>query len=225
MPIAKFKLDLDWKLHIIDLIVVIIGVTIAFGISSAAEKRKGQKEVATILAAMSNEILQDIDIFESHQIPKNEQISADLEQLIDMIYEDSFPPDSLAHLIRGGIGNYNWLLSRTTYESIVQSGKLDLIGNNELKLYIRNTYEVRYSQTKYIMDQAKAIRNRIKLHLDNQVDLRDDSSYLILAKDRKFKNLLSRYLVSLKSKVREYKTNAEVLKNLNKQIQTELAKK
>ena len=49
MPLAKFKIDLDWKLHVIDLIVVIIGVSIAFGIGNAAETRKGQKEVITIL--------------------------------------------------------------------------------------------------------------------------------------------------------------------------------
>lgn len=225
MPLAKFKLDLDWKLHVVDLIVVIIGVTIAFAITSAAEKRKGQKEVATILAAMSNEVVQDIRIFESHQIPKNDQISQELEELIEMLYNDSFPPDSLAQMIRQGISNYNWLLSRTTYESIVQSGKIDLIENNELKLYIRNTYEVRYSQTQHIMNRAKDVRREIILHLDDQVDLRDANSYFALAKDRKFRNLLSRYLSSLRSKVREYKTNVSVLKDLNQQIQAELANK
>lgn len=223
MPLAKFKLDLDWKLHVVDLIVVIIGVTIAFGISNAAEKRKGQKEVMTILQAMSREVQQDIDIFERHQIPRNQQIAVELDQLIDLLYDGSFPPDSLAVMIRNRIVNFNWLLSRTTYKSIIQSGKIDLIEDDELKLFIRNTYEVRHSQTDFIMKQAMAVRREIKSHLDDRVDLRDDGSYLILAEDRKFRNLLSRYLVFLEYKVKEYKKNVKILKELDDMIQAELA--
>lgn len=221
---TKFgKVKIEWSIHIVDLIVVIIGVSVAFGISNWASKQKQQKEIEVILNTMATEIERDIDVYTRHQIPVNSKIANKLQGLIDVVYADELNEDSLKSYIKSNVlSTYNWPVSRSTYESLIQSGRMDMIENYELKLNMRNLYQVRHAQSNFIMDLNMETTKELMSILNETIDFRDESTYMEVADSRKFRNLLVKSKRLTQGKVSEYQESVVVLTELLEDIKVEL---
>lgn len=225
MPISKYmkKLNIDYKLHIIDLIVVIIGVSVAFLISDWAEKKKEQQEIRAILNAMANEIRYDVDVFTTHQIPKNIENAAFQKRLLDILQEDSVNQDSLSlYFAKGVFQNNNWSISRSTYLTMQEAGKIAVVKSNELQRDIRTLYETRYLQSEYVKTLGLKTDEEIRNYINEKIDFQVPSTYVDLKEDRKFRNLMYQRYELTKGKIHEYKGNVEVLEEVLEKIKMEL---
>lgn len=225
MPLAKYmkKLNIDYKVHLIDLIVVIIGVSVAFLISNWAERNKEQNEVRTILNSMANEIRHDIEVYKTHQIPINESNVVQQKKLMDMLYSDTIDQDSLNHyFIDGVLRTNNWSISRSTYLTMQEAGKIAVVKSNKLQLEIRSLYETRYSQSEYVRNLGLANGEGLIDYLNEKIDFQDESTYKEVIGDRKFRNLMSRRYQLSMSKIHEYKNNVKQLEEVLEKIKLEL---
>ncbi len=226
MPTSKWyqNIKLNWTVHIVDLIVVIIGVTVAFAITNEAENRKGQKEKVVILNAMLSEIDKDIDVFEFHQIPVNAKQVAHITRLIDLIDQSNASPDSIKYYFQLGIFPFrNWIITDITFESMKSSGKIDLIYSQELKNSIVQLYTSRLSQSNFIIDTSKDINTDFIDYLIEKVDFSNPETFLEVIHERKFNNLLTRWRNINEAKVSEFEENVDALKSTKALIEKDLS--
>jgi hypothetical protein len=226
MPTSKWyqNLTLNWTVHIVDLIVVIIGVTIAFAVTNGAENRKGQKEKVVILNAMLSEIEKDMDVFESHQIPVNEKQVAHIARLIYIMDEPDASTDSIQYYFQHGIFPFsNWKITNITFESMKSSGKIDLIYSQELKNSIAQLYTSRLVQSNFIIELSMNINMDFIDYLTEKIDFANPDTYLEVIRERKFKNLLTRWKNINVAKVKEFKENKDALNATKVLIEKELS--
>ena len=145
---ATSGFKINWTLHLVDLVVVIIGVTIAFAIGNYAESQKNKAEKNIFLQAMLKEIENDIEVYNSHQIPVNQDHVNKVDELIEIIKDtQNYSEDTIAHYFERAIFRFNnWLIGDATYKSITSTGKIDLVENYDLKMEIIQLYESRAGQ-------------------------------------------------------------------------------
>lgn len=218
-----YKLKLDWTVHVIDLVVVIIGVTIAFAITNYAEKRKGQHEKTVILKAMLNEIERDIEIYTGHQIPKNQRHVRDIEALLSLLKDPERNNDSTSTYFTKAIFPFsNWMITRTTFQSIRASGKIDLIENQELKNELVKLYTARELQSSFIIQEGLKIHKELNDYLLDHITIDDPDTYLNVIDNRRFYNYVVMWRDITSSKIHEFNLNVELLERVKSMIQEEI---
>jgi len=127
----------NWKDHFINFISVILGVTLAFLINSIASSYKQQQEMKLIVLSILEEIQEDIAAYEEYQIPYNKLIIEDIEKTLALI-EENGNKDSLQFHFSKAMDVNNYSPSNVTFNSMISSGKLDLLGNFYLRKNLYN---------------------------------------------------------------------------------------
>ena len=127
-----------WLNHIIELFIVIVGISIAFSINNYSENRKEAKLEKTYLKSFLDEIDNDIPKLDTAiQIVSGYKVS--VEKLVSILEKKIQNADSINDYIRSGILSVYYIEpSQTTFESLHSSGKLALISNFELRKEIIN---------------------------------------------------------------------------------------
>lgn len=149
-----------WTDHILNFLAVILGVSLAFIISNRSEQAKINKEFEQNLTAILDEVEADIYTFESYQIPDNKlklkQMQETLQMMVSKVGEDSLNSKLTAFF---DVNNY--APTNITINSLISSGKLDLINDFQLKkkiLAYQNTSEELIAQgefqVEFLMDQV-----------------------------------------------------------------------
>jgi len=203
--------DIKWLNHIIELVIVIVGISIAFSINKYSENRKELKREVLFLESFRDEINDDIPKLDT-VIIKISLIKESLEKLINVIKEEDKNNDSLKEYINSGIYTiYSHTPKTTTFESLQSSGKLDIIQNFELRKEIIN-YNGLIEDLEFITDWDFKHHNEESLEYlpyfistSNQ-DLLNDSKLFALAQIRLFliETSISRYK-EVKEKASELK--------------------
>lgn len=127
----KRKTKIRWSNHLIELLIVIIGISIAFWLNNMAIKRKNTGEKIIYLTDIRNDLRTDsLRLF--NNVRNNEIKSEKLRHALVLIKE-SAPIDSvLVNIIE--IGNYDFFNpDNFTLTSLLQSGDLKLIDSDEIK--------------------------------------------------------------------------------------------
>jgi len=125
--------DIKWLNHLIELVIVILGISIAFSINKYAESRKELKREVIFLESFLDEIEEDIPELDS-TIIKIDHFKQSLEKLIAVIEGENQHIDSLKKYIGSGLYSiYVQDPNTTTFESLQSSGSLDIIQNFELR--------------------------------------------------------------------------------------------
>ena len=127
----KSKSKISWTNHFIELLIVIIGVSIAFWLNNMANKSKENQQEITYLTDIKNDLKKD-SLKLAFAIRFNNEKSKKLEHAFQLIKEKA-PIDSvLIYVIE--IGNYNFFSpDNFTLTSLLQSGDLTLIKSEEIK--------------------------------------------------------------------------------------------
>lgn len=193
---------------------MILGVSLAFYVSSSSEQQKEEREVNQILISLVDELAEDQESFSEYQIPVQEKQSAIISKVLVQLMTGDL--DSLSERIEMAINVNNNSPIDLTFKSITSSGKLDLIRGFELKKEISYYYESlaiecefrNQAQTDFFMDRI------LPWLITNTNLVASDEESLI--ENQEFINLLIIYKGFVDNKLRHYKVievESEKLKN------------
>lgn len=136
----------NWKEYLIELLIVIIGITVAFSLNNMAEASKDKKLESKFIKDIKSDLIRDsTNLNSSYQFNKDKVVK--VEGMLQILIEDKGMKlqDSLFQSI-GLIGNYNFFFPESfTINSLLQSGDFKLLESDELKkelLRLRWMYEI-----------------------------------------------------------------------------------
>jgi hypothetical protein len=140
-------INVRWYDKMMDLLVVIVGVTIAFSLNNWNEKRKAEDLEHSYLKSMQEEL--ELDISELKDLIRRDSIgNSGLETLLSASYRDpaTIDRDSI-NLAIENMGNLVTFQGQSiTYRSLLSSGKLDAIEDLDLRYEIISHYHKSYNQ-------------------------------------------------------------------------------
>lgn len=133
----------NWFDHTANLLVVILGITIAFYLEAYKEDAKAKKLESQYIESL----IQDLEVDHTHLDTLreiNNKMSAALIKLSTASTGAPFEKDSLAYQLLMVQYNPPFEPQRTTYQSLGSSGRMDLISDFELRNSIVELYEQYY---------------------------------------------------------------------------------
>lgn len=137
-----------WKEYLAELLVVIIGITIAFSIENYAANRKEKVEELQHLKGIADDLKADLNSFEAYTT-YNEETQVFVKRFNQLI-QSRAQNDSLNWLLlrMGWISSYG--PRDIAYQSLKSSGGLDKITNFDLRNSIVYHYEQKTSQVRFL---------------------------------------------------------------------------
>ena len=125
------KENRSWSNYLIELLIVIIGITIAFWLSNLAESSNNRKQMTTYLSDIKNDLKTD-SIRLTRNIRNNELKSKTLLKSLEFIKQTASIDSVLVTVLQ--IGEYDFFKpDNFTLTSLIQSGDLKLIESKETK--------------------------------------------------------------------------------------------
>ena len=141
--------SINWKDHLINLLVVVIGITAAFYLESWKESNSDDRLEAKYLQSLSEDLQQDLGYIDTLRSIDQTQINA-LKRLTAATIGPDYSEDSLLYYIRFIQFSVNFTPQSVTYESMKFSGKLDIIEDFEFRNRIVGLYEQYYRAVREI---------------------------------------------------------------------------
>lgn len=218
------KSKINWGTYIVELLVVIIGITIAFGIDKYAEQLKEEAEMDIALASIMDDLRGDYNRFSNRQIPLNEKKVRELDYILDGFRQEKLADDSLHLLISRMFASANSRVTNATYESLKSSGKLEDIPNVEVRRRIISHYQGNYPQSDFISDNNTNFSTKLADYVSSisPAFFTKDYSDMKLLTDPGFRSMVARWRGIVNFKVSEYKRLARVSKELLDFMEQEL---
>ncbi len=125
---------INWIDHGLNMISVIFGVSLAFIISNYAQDRGKKDETKFLIASILEELDEDITAYNNYQIPDNTIKAQHVTKAIAILSEMNGDQDSLSFYLNNGALNINnYTPTNITLNSIISTGKLDLIDDFKLR--------------------------------------------------------------------------------------------
>lgn len=186
---------------VIEIIIVIVGITIAFWLNNWGEERKERQLEIEFLKTLRTEIASDSAAF-VFQIESNTERVKNLNRFTEILRNEDFANDSIRWFARRFLNRNNWIISTNTYEILKSGGQLDIISDFDLRTDINFFYRIRTFQTEGTLEAIQSfVDNQLQPYLTAKTDYfisqRPDLSFV---RDREFQNL-----VALWTSYHEYK--------------------
>ena len=144
----KFNFTTDWKSKLIDLLIVIIGISIAFKLNNWNELRKTEREKMEYLESFYNEnIVNRENLLSALKFSKSTK--EDIDTLKQILISGNFSDERIKSLISSMMSMADFSPSTTTMENIIASGEFDLINDIDLRKNIINTYNAYKTTDKF----------------------------------------------------------------------------
>ncbi|MEL6535604.1 MAG: DUF6090 family protein [Bacteroidota bacterium] len=135
---------INWVNHGVELVVVIIGISIAFSLNNWRDSRTARKHEKEYLSSMLEDLAEDMGrlvvIIQSDSVKKSQ-----LDTLISFTrYPSRTRPGKVAeHLFANGF-YFPFAPQRTTYDIMTSTGELTLIRDQDLRRQIVQLYTIWY---------------------------------------------------------------------------------
>ena len=205
--------------HVFNFLGVILGVYLAFLINDRATIAKENKESKILMAAMFNELENDVEVYENYQIPVNQQHLKNVENLIEKISEGE---TELGEELSGILEVDNFKPGSTTYNSLKSSGKLSLIKNLNIQRELTNYHEIIALEAAAKGEfQVDYFTQEILAWLTNNVDFLTDELWNP-GDLKRFRNKLLIYSSLIQQKIGAYEEVVNRGKDLKIQLQEEV---
>ena len=206
--------NIHWPDQVLNFLGVILGVLLAFYISSAAEDRKENKELDNILLSFQSELENDYREYSESQIPFHEAQAESIGKLLESLHASDADEEQLSVVFEAT----NYSPQNTTYLSVVSSGKLGLIDDLELRKNISRYYDVLSSEAIETGEaQIDFFMHEIIPWMIENTDLMDVETEDI-ADDTAFANRLLLYQSLIQTKTEQYQEISNSAHQLIKQI-------
>jgi hypothetical protein len=182
---------LSFKTILLEILIVIIGITIAFWLNNWGEERKERALEMEFLKSLRTELATDSAAF-VYQVDQNEKNLERLNAFINMLRQKDYENDSINRFIGSFMNRNNWIINDNTFEVLKSGGKLDIISDFDLRSDISAFYRIRTFQTERILDVVQHFMdNQMQVYLTKNTDYfiseQPDRSFL---RDAEFQNLL-----------------------------------
>ena len=120
-----------WTNYLIELVIVVIGISIAFSLNEAATRKKHQQEKTDYLIDIRNDLRMD-SVQLAHFIRFGQRKGKKMKTLLQHISQEA-PVDTIVPYVIE-IGNINFFTpDNFTMKSLIQSGDLKLINSDHVK--------------------------------------------------------------------------------------------
>ncbi len=215
----------NWLDHIANLLVVILGISIAFYLEGYRAESEQRRQERKYLESLISDLASDIASMDT-LIIINKNISRSLVALSNASIGIPQSEDtSIVSRVMWIQYNPPFTAQRTTYESLKASGKMDLIGDYELRNQIVELYEQVYlgadqydaSLTEHVSDYIKPFfMENMKYISRNEID----KSFL--AKNE-FRNMIFSYRFLFQRKNDYYKGVREKVEKVKASLEERVA--
>ncbi len=207
---------INWSDHLLNFVAVILGVSLAFYISDSSARKKEKKELDQIIQSLIDELDTDINVYETYQIQSNKEHAKKIQEVINLIQSNR--QDSLYEKFSYINSFNNYAPRNVTFNSITSSGKVDLIGDYELRRKITYYHEVWVAEANFKGENQVNFYNNNLLPwvLENTDFLDPDLSVLDNAE---LTNILVFYQLIIEGKVKQYERLVEQGKELKAELE------
>jgi len=214
-----------WVEYLAELLVVIVGITMAFGIENYAANRKEKAEELLHLKGIANDLRTDLNALNEYR-DYNQNTLDFVIRFNQLVRENETQNDSM-----------NWLLMRTgwisnhdprdiSYQSLRSSGGLDKITNFKLRNEVVYHYEQKTSQLRFLNEMhMNSLNKNISPALLKYADFTSGEGVApSFFEGRENRNTFAGLEGLLKNKIKEYAEAAtytqEMLESINAEIRT-----
>lgn len=219
------KSRIKWGEHLVELLVVIIGISIAFAIENYSANRKEKGQELLHLKGIADDLQTDLRSFEEN-IGYNQNTLRFLKRFNELISARDRTHDSLNFLLlrAGWISNYD--PRDISYQSLKSSGGLDKITNFELRRTLVYHYEQKLNQVAFLNGMhSRNLEQYVTPILLRYSDFtsrdRVDPSFY---NTRENANVFSGLEGLLTNKIQEYEEVLGFTENMLKEVQEEISK-
>ncbi|MEQ9403532.1 MAG: hypothetical protein RIM99_08105 [Cyclobacteriaceae bacterium] len=208
--------QINWSDHILNFVAVIMGVSMAFYISSSSERQKEKRELTHILTSLIDELQEDRETFDEYQITSNENQSKALGDVLQRLVSGN--TDSLELKFSNAITINNYHPFGVTFKSISYSGKLELIDDFELRTEISNYHELMASEAMLRGEaQYNFFMNQLMPWMIKNTSLVNPDVSKLVGNDELI-NILILYKSMLDNKLRSYYDLSEAAGTLEEKL-------
>ncbi len=217
MKKIKLNFNIDWKSKIIDLVIVIVGITIAFQLNNWNESKSTESEVKNYMESFyvennsnSSKLVSALEFANSNK--------RDIDTLIHILISKNYEDTRVKILTASMMGLADFNPSITTMENITASGEFDLIKDIELRKRLINTYNSYNTTLKLEKLLADYVNTYLTPFFFENVRFSDFSSINSNFIEKPlFENIVFGYEILLKQQIEGYKDNLEKIRLLNNQ--------
>jgi hypothetical protein len=220
MKRPKLNFKIDWKAIIIELLIVIIGISIAFKLNNWNESKKTELEVKEYIRSFYDENHANQEsLISALKFTKSNKTGIDTLKVILLSKNKS--DERIKSLIANMMGIANYTPLTTTMQNISSSGEFDLIKDIELRKDLIETYSAYKRTAKLETIISDYINDYVTPFLFENL-LFSDFSYLNgdFIKDPIFENIVIGYDVLLNQLINGYEQNLIKLNELNEKLTT-----
>ncbi len=131
-----------WLDKLVDLLVVILGISIAFGINNWADGRKNERKKHRYLVSLKSDLQKDSADLNSN-LERLEDHGAILDSLLYFTYhQNAEDAESVAKTLLL-VGNFGVFAPEDyTYRALQQTGDMGLLNNDSLQITLSRLYDV-----------------------------------------------------------------------------------
>lgn len=215
------KTKTNWKNHFIELIVVVIGITIAFMMENWRQEEASREIEQKYLQSFRDDLQGDANTLDSVTVSIQNKIYL-LRSFIGDIKKGEVKQDRAEEVISDMLSNLSFFPKQATYESIKNSGGMNIISDYELKEAIVSYYslnnELRLKEKVFFDYLRNFVFPFVHKNLDFLAGGRIVNKSVI--KSHEFRNIVAGYYTLVGQNLGMYKdyksANEELLKLITK---------
>lgn len=207
---------IDWLNHFINFLAVILGVFLAFWVSTRSERLKEKRELREIVVSLIGDLHSDQNTYQNYQIPQNIRQKEDLIKLIAGIRNSQ--TDSILAYFSSAMQIENYSPVSSTFLFVSSSGKINLIDDIEVRKGLSNYYDA------LAVEAQKKGEVQVNFFLEEMIPWMTDHVDLIdtdptqLAGEVAFANKLILFQNFIENKVEQYQEINEVAQVLEEEL-------
>ena len=217
-------IKISWKYAIGEILIVIIGVSIAFGLSSWGDSRKEANLRHQYLQNLQNDIEDEIE----HLTENKEKLKthiASSAQLLPYLGNPTPRRDTMIRKAFSLVEVINFIPNTTTYRTLTNSGHLSLIGSLDLRQKIEAHYNnhalVQQAYDRQIKIHERYMGDFFIYNLDYDKIYKGDTGFMDMPV---YKNIIQSLNGAFKMAVKASDKGIASNETLLKSVRTELSK-
>lgn len=216
------KQKINWTNHILELVVVVIGITIAFMLENWRQQSANSELEQKYLNSLKSDLLSDKKVLDSTITSVEKQVLS-LKSFISEIRSGMISEESANKIIPQILVSYGFAPKQVTYSSITNSGNLNIINNYALIESIASYYK---ANDELSIKEKVLYDYRLKFVLPfvyQNVDFQSGEIVNISSiKGFEFKNIITGIFTLVGQNLEAYKkyktANEEILNSINQLI-------
>lgn len=216
----RLNFKMDWKSKLIDLLIVIVGISIAFQLNNWNESKKtNQKATEYIMGFYDENEMNHENLVSALEF--SESAKADVDTLKQILLSKKYSDMRMKSLVASMMALANFSPLTTTMENITATGEFNLIKDIELRKNIISTYNSYTTTAKLESITTDYINKYLTPFFFENVRFSDFSSINSdFISDPLFENIVLGYEILLNQQINGYRRNLGKLNLLNENLTT-----